>query len=439
MNNPRPSSPSPFQRRVCWLSLSGLAILTLISLAVLFVYVIGRLFLVLEPVLLPVIIAGILAYLLFPVVKHVQHGVTCRGIRIWCGVKKRSIAVLLVLILGLGSIASFGAFVIPPLVKETKELFTNREQIKEYATETGREFLKDRTEIQWLIDKLHDKTVQDARKSGMSEKEMQELQAPSNHEQKLISVITFNSLYLLEKGFEWLTAGTRAIYGATGFLIGVIMVPIFLFYFLILSDDIIEKWHTIIPLRDSRFRQEVVETLQQINDNIIAFVRGQVFVSIIDGVILFIALYLLGIKYAIAIAVAAAVLGIIPYIGMISTSIPAMLIAGFIFKDVEHVVAVAMIFFGVSQLDGWFIQPKLVGNRVGMHDLTIIFSVLFWSLVLGGVVGALLAVPLTAAIKVLFMRYVWPTLGKNKPADSADEPAGTPPEALPPPAAEKAV
>jgi predicted PurR-regulated permease PerM len=46
-----------------------------------------------------------------------------------------------------------------------------------------------------------------------------------------------------------------------------------------------------------------------------------------------------------------------------------------------------------------------------MHDLTVMFSVLFWSFVIGGVVGALLAVPLTAAIKVIFVRYVWSSYG----------------------------
>ena len=51
--------------------------------------------------------------------------------------------------------------------------------------------------------------------------------------------------------------------------------------------------------------------------------------------------------------------------------------------------------------------PKIVGDSVGLHPLTVIFSMLFWSLVLGGFVGALLAVPLTAAVKVLFRRFIW--------------------------------
>ncbi len=390
-------------------------VLALLAAAVL--YGVGRLFLALEPVLLPVIIAGILAYLLFPCVVWVQRRV-----------KVRALAVLLVLVLGAASVTGFGFTIVPPLIKQTSELIEKRQQILEVATSTGREMLEGNRLIQQGIDMLYDKTVKDAHAAGLSEEALQELKASDTHEHKLVSIINFNSSYLTEKGIEWLTAGTRAIYGATAFIIGVVMVPVFLFYFLLKSESIALNWHTILPLRGSRFREELVATLQQINGYIISFVRGQMLVSLIDGVLLGIALKIMGLPYAITIAAAAALLGIIPYIGMISTSIPALLIAWFTWQDMSHVIGVAAIFMAVSQFDGWVIQPKIVGNRVGMHDLTVMFSVLFWSLVFGGVVGALLAVPLTASIKVLFMRYVWPTLDKeddNAPDSGIQPPAAT--------------
>ncbi len=411
MNNQRPQTPTPFQRNVCWHALSGLSLLVLACLAGAVLYILGRIFLAMEPVLLPVIIAGILAYLLFPCVMWVQRHV-----------RKRILAVLLVLVLGAAGISAFGLAIVPPLVKQTGELIETRQQIIERATSTGRELLEGNHLIQRGIDMLYDKTLKDAREAGLSEEGIQELAASEGPEQKLISIINFNSSYLTEKGIEWLTAGTRAIYGATAFIIGVVMVPVFLFYFLLKSEEIVENWHTILPLRNSHFRQELVETLQQINGYIVSFVRGQMLVSLIDGVLLGIALKIIGLPYAITIAAAAALLGIIPYIGMISTSIPALLIAWFTWQDVSYVVGVAAIFMTVSQLDGWLIQPKIVGDRVGMHDLTVMFSVLFWSLVFGGVVGALLAVPLTASIKVLFMRYVWPTLGDKRPAEVTSAP-----------------
>ena len=61
----------------------------------------------------------------------------------------------------------------------------------------------------------------------------------------------------------------------------------------------------------------------------------------------------------------------------------------------------------VSNLDGFLIAPRIVGNAVGLHPMTIIVSVFSWTLLFGGLLGALLAVPLTATLKVLLKRYIW--------------------------------
>jgi predicted PurR-regulated permease PerM len=84
------------------------------------------------------------------------------------------------------------------------------------------------------------------------------------------------------------------------------------------------------------------------------------------------------------------------------------------------------VFVVVQQINSLVTSPRIVGDSVGLHPLTVIFSVLFWSLLIGGFLGALLAVPLTASIKVLFRRYVWEKRrGQSGPAP--DEP----PEAAP--------
>jgi predicted PurR-regulated permease PerM len=70
-------------------------------------------------------------------------------------------------------------------------------------------------------------------------------------------------------------------------------------------------------------------------------------------------------------------------------------------------VAVSAAFLIVSNLDGFLIAPRIVGDAVGLHPVTIIVSVFLWTLVFGGLLGALLAVPLTATLKVLLKRYVW--------------------------------
>ena len=390
--------PTHFQRKICWAALTGVALVVVVTLVFGLLFGLGSLFVALEPVLLPVVIAGFLAYLLSPCVALVQKRITKR---IWAVVSVMSIAC--VLLVGLG------CTIVPPLVQQTGDLIAKREQILESVVEGGKAQLAENRLLQKGVDMLYSKMLKDARASELPLEDYENLSQETTYEGKLTAILSFNSSYLSEKALAWLTAGTRALSGVSMAFIGTIMVPVFLFYFLLESASIAKNWHTVLPIRRSAFREEVVETLQEINSYIISFVRGQMLVSVIDGVILAIALKIMGLPYAVTIAAAAALLGIIPYLGMISTWIPAVLIAWFTWHDVSHVVIVTAIFGCVSQFDGWVLQPRIVGSRVKMHDLTVMFSVLFWSYVIGGVVGALLAVPLTASIKVIFTRYVWST------------------------------
>ncbi len=393
--------PTPFQRYICWCALSGLSLAVVIMLVLAVLGGLGTLFVALEPVLLPVVIAGILAYLLNPCTAWVQKKV-----------KRRSLAVLLVMLATGTLVGVLGSAIVPPLVKQTGELVSHRREILANAVSVGTEHLETNKFLQNGVNMLYGKVLKDARRENLPQEEYEELSHETTYTGKLAAIVDFNSGYVTEKGIAWLTAGSRALSGVGMLVIGTVMVPVFLFYFLLHSSSIKDHWHTLLPLRASRFRTEVVETLQEINGYIVSFVRGQMAVSVADAVLLAVILKSMGLPYAITLATVAALLGIIPYIGMISTWIPAMLIAWFTWHDVSLLVAVSAVFLGVSQLDSWILQPKIVGNRLHMHDLTIMFSVLFWSYVIGGVVGALLAVPLTAALKVLFTRYVWRKTGK---------------------------
>ena len=116
---------------------------------------------------------------------------------------------------------------------------------------------------------------------------------------------------------------------------------------------------------------------------------------------------MIDLPYAFVIALALAVLGVMPFIGFLTTLIPAMIIAAAHSGGWQMPALVFAIFFVVQQINSLVTAPKIVGDSVGLHPMTVIFSMLFWSLLLGGFLGALLAVPLTAAIKVVFRRYVW--------------------------------
>src|SRR6202012_5797707 len=112
------------------------------------------------------------------------------------------------------------------------------------------------------------------------------------------------------------------------------------------------------------------------------------------------ALMILGLDFALLIGMLVGVLGLIPYAGMLICWIPAVGMSAAQFGDWVDPLIGTIIFVAMNQIDGLLIAPKIVGESVGLHPLTVIISVLAWSIVLGGLLGALLAVPLTATLKV---------------------------------------
>jgi predicted PurR-regulated permease PerM len=213
---------------------------------------------------------------------------------------------------------------------------------------------------------------------------------------------------LPDRVLSFVIGSVEGFLGAFGFLLGLIVVPIYLFFFLRDAATISRRWSDYLPLRNSDFKNEVVACLTEINRYLIAFFRGQILVTMIDGAILgLVLLWPIHLNFALLIGLMVAILQLIPYMGILICWIPAVLIAITQFGDWQHPLAVSAAFLVVSNLDGFLIAPRIVGDAVGLHPVTIIVSVFLWTLVFGGLLGALLAVPLTATLKVLLKRYVW--------------------------------
>lgn len=206
---------------------------------------------------------------------------------------------------------------------------------------------------------------------------------------------------------QFVQTSLSGVFGAFGFLFGLFMVPVYLFFFLKESPTIAHSWSRYLPLRKSEFRDELVVVLTEINSYLINFFRGQLVVSMIDGVLTAIGLSVLGLQFGFLIGLFLAIAGLIPWVGFAICYIPAVIIAFVQFNDLAHPIWVTVIFFIVQQIDGMVVAPRIVGNSVGLHPMTVIVSVFFWTLVLGGLLGAVLAIPLTATVKVLMYRYVW--------------------------------
>lgn len=382
-------SPTPFQKKMFWAAVTAVSFVAMGAVATLLGWLVVGAISYLQPVLIPVAIAAILAYLLDPVVTWLER----RRL-------SRTMSVITVFSVSIAMVAGILIYVIPAVGNQGQQFATHMPEYTERA--------------QGLITK----TIENAKRLG----ELPIFQRPEDS----VAHPTVLSGYLasaIDEGIAWLqkrlpdiavTAGQflqRSIggfLGVFGFLLSLILVPIFLFFFLKEGHAISQNWSNYLPLRASPLKSEIVSLLNEINSYLINFFRGQLLVSLIDGFLIGLCLLIfVRLEFSLLIGLMVGLLGLIPYLGMMICWIPAVIIAAAQFGDWWHPVLVTIIFLAANNIDGMIIAPKIVGESVGLHPLTVIISVLGWSLILGGLLGALLAVPLTATLKVLLKRYFW--------------------------------
>src|SRR5437764_4245399 len=137
----------------------------------------------------------------------------------------------------------------------------------------------------------------------------------------------------MEKLWGILKKSIGGFLGVTGFLLSLILVPIYLFFLLNEKPRIEKRWKDYLPLRASPLKDEVAEVLSEINKYITAYFRGQLLVCLVDGLLIGAALTLFGLNFAPLIGALVVILTMVPYIGIIVCWVPAVLIAAFQLGD----------------------------------------------------------------------------------------------------------
>jgi len=395
--------PTPFQKKICWYALAAVSCLALAAVLVFVGWLVISSASFLQPILLPIAIAGILAYLLDPVVALMCS----RGL-------PRILAVLIVFAVCFFAIAGMVIYIVPSIHRQgisfAEKMPAYTLQAQALVVRTS-EYLRHLAELPILKHPDEVATQGDQWAAYTS----QAIQNSIAWIQKRIPDVGSFSLRFLQRSIG-------GALGVFGFLLSLVLVPIFLFFFLKEGPAIANSWSNYLPLRASPFKNEVVSLLTEINSYLIAFFRGQLLVSLCDGFLIAFALLFVGLDFSLVIGVMVGFLGLIPYAGVIISWIPAVLIATFQFGDWWHPLLVTMIFLAANWIDGLVIAPLIVGESVGLHPLTVIISVLAWSLILGGLLGALLAVPLTATLKVVLKRYFWDRPATPDPAPKSAHP-----------------
>ncbi len=180
-----------------------------------------------------------------------------------------------------------------------------------------------------------------------------------------------------------------------------VLIPVVAFYLLRDWDKLLPQTLKLVPVA----WQAPTKALARECDEVIgAFLRGQFLVMLGLGSIYAVGLWLVGLELAFLIAVLAGVASIVPYLGAL-VGIVAALLAGLMqFQDATMLIWIALVFAIGQMLEGYVLTPKLVGDRIGLHPVAVIFSVLAGGQ-LAGFVGILLALPVAAVIMV-FLRHI---------------------------------
>ena len=395
--------PKPTEQQAKWLwhSLTALAIGVLVSMGLFLIWGGAWVASKLSAILIPLAAGAIIACLLDPLVVFLEERKIPRR---W--------GVLLVLLVIGAILALVLAWIIPFLVVEINDFIKNLplhlSKLQEYWE----------TQIEHLNESLAASGWGDRIKITWDQGVSDSLQQWGNN------VFALASNWVLEHMSRILSLGS--------FVVGILLVPIYTYYFLVEREAITLRWKNYVPLWESKAKEEVIWFLNTVSESMVVFFRGQVLVALCEGTLLTIGFLCIGMKYAFLIGAVAGIFSIIPYLGIALSIIPAVLLALAQFGTWTEPLLVVIVYVAVHLFDGYIVFPKVIGDRVGMHPAIIIVAVLVGATLMGGILGAILAIPVTAVLRALMFRYVWMRgkdisqfsgTGSGETAPSSTEPA----------------
>lgn len=195
-----------------------------------------------------------------------------------------------------------------------------------------------------------------------------------------------------------LKSAGAGLFGIFGLVASVAVIPVYLFFFLLTNTDPTGSLPEHLPFLKKDQRDDVVFLVREFLGILVAFFRGQLLIGLIMGVLLATGFSVAGLKFGLAIGLLTGLLNVVPYLGSILGLSVALPLA---YLQPEGgglpLAAICLgLFAAVQLLDGWFLTPRIMGRQTGLHPVAIIVAVFFWAKALGGVLGMMLAVPLTA-------------------------------------------
>jgi len=316
---------------------------------------------VLRQILIPLMLAFIVAYIFDPLVDFFEKRKIPRTI---------TIAALLVLILA--GIAGVLLVIIPSLVRQSVDLVHYlqesypgiRKNLEEHIARFSGTGLAERlsANLETVLDSLKNRAPQ-----------------------------------MLESAQSVLAGLVTGTLGVVGAIINFILFAVVSVYLLKDFDRITTAVKSLIPPARTEY---LLGVMRKIDINLRSFFRGQLIVCTILAVIYGVGLTIVGVPFALLIAIAGGYGQIVPYLGTAIGIVPAAVLALLKYGDIWHPLAAIAVFAVGQSLEGFIITPKIVGDKVGLHPVVIILAILIFGKLLG-FLGVLFAVPLAAILKVM--------------------------------------
>ena len=323
----------------------------------------------LSGVLIPFLVAWLIAYLLYPIVKFIQYK---------CHVKSRVLSIIITMLLITSIIVGGCYLIIPPIIEEMGHL---KDIIVEYVTTDStvasvsgevQNYIKHNIDINEITKAL---TVQDV-SQFMEEK--------------------------VPQFFSFISSSVSAIVGFIASLIAII----YIFFILVDYELMAEGLFKMLPKDKRNIVHDIMLDLQK---GMNGYFRGQAIIALCVGILFSIGFLIIGFPLAIPLGLFIGFLNLVPYlqvIGFIPTIILALLKAYDTGQSFWGIILSALIVFAVVQaIQDWVLTPRIMGKVTGLNAAVILLSLSIWGSLLG-FVGLIVALPLTTLIVSYYKRYV---------------------------------
>ncbi|MGE5396585.1 MAG: AI-2E family transporter [Chitinophagales bacterium] len=302
-------------------------------------------------VLIPFLAGALLAYILFPLVKWAESRGVCRPL---------SVVILYIAFFTL--IGLFFWYTVPSLAKELSALTRL---------------------IPGYMDSAH-----------LAVNHVHQMNLPVSIEKAMRMGVN----HLEKIGIQSVQNFINSLIGALGSILAVVFAPILAYYFIIDWEKIRDGLLSLLPIS---CHAQTMELLNQIDQVLSGFIQGHLLVCLIVGMATGLAAYILNIKYFLIIALISGIAELFPYFGPFLAAIPSVALA--LTDGLKAAIYLGVAILVIQQLESNLLSPRILGNRVGLHPLSIVFSLLAGG-ELFGLWGILLAVPVAAIARVL-IRY----------------------------------